>query len=306
MNPFHIRANGTVVEVWAGYRIQFEGMERHPWQKELKVELKQALSRVSISAGTPLSGYYDTTDPRSSDAENSLFTNALESMPRGVAMLRFERGPSAPPTAPVTVDLIGGHLHYYRYQVGGQWTTWQPDRTIAQWSRVPRRLPDDGSARPVWFALRDANAAGLITPVDQSLAAHATFGLRLTVHATNRGPRDAIRYSEKLVDGAIAAFHDDRCSDALVALLAPKLPKITEADLRRALEKPAGPLFSTPAILTNGGYLQISPDDERCIIGDVRIIKDSDGPCPELSGELFTVRPRDPATAASNPHHQPC
>jgi len=74
MNPFHIRANNTEVEVWTGYRIQFEGMERHPWQKELKVELKQALSRLPISAGTPLSGYYDTTDPRSSDAENSLFT----------------------------------------------------------------------------------------------------------------------------------------------------------------------------------------------------------------------------------------
>jgi hypothetical protein len=272
-------------------------MERHTWQKELKSELKQALSFLDIPTGMPLSGYYDTSDPRISDAENSLFTNALESMPLGVSMLRFERGTSEPPAAPVPVELIGGHLHYYRYEAGGQWTTWQPDQTIAQWSRVPRRLPDDGSARPVWFALRDANAAGHVPVIEHRLADDATFGLRLTVHATNRGPRDAIRYSEKLVDGAIAAFHDDRWSDALVAILAPKLPGIPGAALRQVLEQPVGPLFSAPAIRTKGGYVQISPDDERCIVGEVTITQDSRGPWPELSGELFTVRPFDPSAS---------
>lgn len=293
MNPYFLHASGTVVEVWSGYRIQFKGMERHPWQKELKSELKQALSSLSIPAGVPLSGYYDTTDPGIGDPENSLFTNSIESMPRRVSMLRFERGTYSPVLPPVPIDLVGGHLHYYRYEVGRRWTRWQPHQTIANWDRIPRRLPDDGSARPVWFAVLDAIASGLVSTRDHRLAPHVPFGVRLIVHATNRGPRDAIRYSERLVDGTIAAFHDDRYSGPLVAILARKLPGITENDLRRALDCPARPLFSTPAIKTNGRYVQISPNDERCIIGEVTITKDSNRQWPELSGELFTVRPAD-------------
>ena len=142
--------------------------------------------------------------------------------------------------------------------------------------------------------MRDANAAGHVTAIEHRRADDATFGLRLTVHATNRGPRDAIRYSEKLVDGVIAAFHNDRRSDALVATLTPKLRGVTAGALGQVLEQPAGPLFSLPAIRTKGGYVQISPDDERCIVGEVTITRDSLGPWPELSGELFTVRPFDP------------
>ena len=36
-------------------------------------------------------------------------------------MLRFERGAAVPPEPPVPITLIDGHLHYYRYQVGGQY-----------------------------------------------------------------------------------------------------------------------------------------------------------------------------------------
>ena len=163
MKPFFVRAADTRVEVWSGYRIQFGGMERHAWQTVLKAELKEALSRLAMPVGAPFAGCYDSTDPGIADAENSLFTNLLESMPGGVSLLRFERGAVAPPAPPVPIALIGGHLHYYRYQVGGQWTRWEPDETIARWDRLPRRLSDDGSARPVWFALRDANADRLVS-----------------------------------------------------------------------------------------------------------------------------------------------
>jgi hypothetical protein len=158
-------------------------------------------------------------------------------------LLRFERGTTAPPTPPVPIDLIGGHLHYYRYRVGGEWTKWEPGETLARWHRLPRQLPDDGSARPVWFALRHANADRLVSISGDGLEPRANFGLRLTVHATNRGPRNAISYSEKLVDGTIAAFHNDRCSDVLSSVLAPKLPGVTDEELRRALNHPVGPLL---------------------------------------------------------------
>src|ERR1700757_2995683 len=132
MQPFVIRGTDNEVEVWAGYRIQFGGMERHDWQKGLKAELKEALSQLDMPAGVAFTGFYDSTDPRIADTENSLFTNLLESMPRRVSLLRFEQGRAGLPTPPVPIDLIGGHLHYYRYSVGGQWTTWEPAETLAR------------------------------------------------------------------------------------------------------------------------------------------------------------------------------
>lgn len=302
MKPFFVRPTDTVVEVWSGYRIQFGGMERHAWQTVLKAELKAALSCLAFPVGAPFAGYYDSTDLGIADAENSLFTNVRESMPRGVTSLRFERGAGVPPAPPVPVDLVGGHLHYYRYQIGGPWTGWEPDETLARWDRLPRRLAANGSARPAWFALREANAAGLVSISGEALEPATNFGLRLIVHATKSGPRDAISYSEELVDGTIAAFHSDRSSHALFAVLAPKFPGVTDLELRRALDHPVGPLLTTSAIQTNGGRVQISPADERCVVGELTIRQDSTVRWPELSGELFTVRRSTPlGTMRSDP-----
>ena len=141
MEPYAIRATDSKVEFWSGYRIQFDGMERHAFQKVLKAEVKEALGRLVRPPGSAFSGYYDSTDLRPSDTENSLFTNLLETMPGGVRFVRFERGFSSPPAPPLPIDLIGGHLHYYRYHFGGSWIAWQADRTLARWDRIPRRLP---------------------------------------------------------------------------------------------------------------------------------------------------------------------
>jgi hypothetical protein len=288
--PFYIRPADTTVEVWSGYRIQFGGFEKHDWQKVLKAELRQVFMSLAIPVGVPFAGYYDTTNPAVSDTENSLFTNLRESMPKGITWLRFEHGTGAPPRPPVQIDLVGGHLHYYRYEFGRQWTTWEPDQTLARWDRIPRRLAGDGSARPSWYSLRDANARALISLFTHILDAQANFGIRLTVHATKLGPRNAISCSEELIDGAIAAFHNDRYSDELFSALAPKFPGINAEALGRALDHPVGPLIATPAIHVTPGLLQISPADERCRLGELTIRQDSESPCPELSGELFTVR----------------
>jgi len=170
---------------------------------------------------------------------------------------------------------------------------WEPAETLARWERVPRRLSDDGSARPVWFALREANADRRFRAPEGNLELRTQFGLRLVVHATPRGPHNAISYSEKLVDGSIAAFHNDRYSPLLLSILAPKFSGVTEEELRRALDHPVGPLFETPAIRAKQGFVQISPADERCRVGELTIRHDSNSRWPELSGELFTIRQID-------------
>lgn len=301
VESFVVGATDTTVEVWSGFRIQFDrkGLPAH--HVRVKAELKMALLRLAIPVGAPFAGYYDTTDPRmvNTDTENSLFTNLPESMPGAVTSLRFERGVGAPPAPPAPIDLIGGHLHYYRYQVGGQWKTWEPDNTLARWDRCPRRLPLNDSARPFWFALRDAHAHGLVAISGHVLEPDINFGLRLTVHATRTGPFSALSSREQLIDGTLAAFHDDRFSDVLFSALTPKFPTITDDELRRALDHPLGPLFATPAIRTPN--VQFSPADDRCIVGEVTIRQDSTGRWPELSGELFTIRPTrttEPSVAA--------
>jgi len=293
MDPFFIRTVGTTVEAWSGYRIQFGGEERYAWQKVFKAELKEALAGLPIPPGTPFAGYYDTTNMAISDTENSLFTNLRGSMPRAVEALRFEHGIGTPPDPPAPIDLIGGHLHYYRYEVGGQWMKWEPDQTLARWDHIPRRLPGDGSARPVWYALRDANANGLISFSGYKLDPGARFGLSLTLHATGQGPRNAISYSEELVDGTIAAFHDDRYSEELLLAAANRFPGVTKEELRRAFEHPVGPLIGTPAIRATHGRIWISPADERCKLGELTIRKDSTSRWPELSGRLMTIRSID-------------
>jgi hypothetical protein len=300
MQPFDVRATDTTVEVWSGFRIQFDRPGLPACHTLVKAELKKALSGLAIPEGAPFAGYYHTTDPTIVDTENSLFTNLPESMPRGVTSLRFERSNSTPPASPVPIDLIRGHLHYYRYQVGGQWTAWEPGTTLARWDRCPRRLSANGSARPVWFALRDAHAHGRVDLPGEQLEPGMNFGLRLTVHATRTGPHNAISYCEQLVDGTIAAFHGDRYSDVLLSALAPKFPGVTDEELRRALDHPLGPLFATPAIRTKS--VQFSPADDRCIVGEVTIRQeDSTGRWPELSGELFTIRPKTARCRAACP-----
>ena len=289
MQPFVVRSTDTTVEVWSGFRIQFDRPGLAAYHALVKAELKQAFLSLVIPVGAPFAGYYDTTDPTNVDTENSLYTNVPESMPRTVTSLRFERGNAAPPAPPVSIDLIRGHLHYYRYQIGGNWTVWEPDKTLAHWKCCPRRFSATGSAGPVWFALRDAHANGLVTLTGEELEPGMNFGLRLTVHATRRGPRNAISYSEELIDGTVAAFHDDRYSDELFSALAPKFHGVTDDELRRVLNHPVGPLFATPAIRTPN--IQFSPADDRGIVGEVTIRQDSNGPRPELSGELFTIRP---------------
>ena len=132
MSHYVLRTGNTSVELWSGYRLQFDGQERHHWQKEAKAELKAALAALVATPGSAFSGYYDTTDPSSNDTENSLFTNVRETMPGGIRFMSFEQGIGSPPAAPTQIDLVDDHVHYYRYQTNCQWRDWEADQICAR------------------------------------------------------------------------------------------------------------------------------------------------------------------------------
>ena len=132
---------------------------------------------------------------------------------------------------------------------------------------------------------------GLIDVSGSALADAAPFGLRIVVHAIARGPRSAIAVSESLIDGTVAAFHSPADNPAAVAAaMARKLPGIAAGMLETlaAADSPR-PLFTTPAVTAWGSGVIISPADDRCYAGEVRIRPDAHGKVVELSGELFEL-----------------
>ena len=197
------------------------------------------------------------------------------------------RGPGHPAHEAARVD---------RYRLGGMWQWWEPAMPLARWHRVTRRVADDGSCRPVWLAMKQAAAAGQVEVLGPAPDDAAPFGLRITVHATARGPRRAVAISESLVDGIIAAFHAGASTAdaaATATALAPRLPGMTEAEIAAlAATQSPGPLFGASPFVIKGSYVQISPCDERCQAGQVTIVPGAEGPFMQISGELFTLRRR--------------
>ena len=302
MPPYVVRGVDQTVEVWCGKRIQPGKETADTWQAELKSEMREAFLQLGVRPGSLVAGCYNTTSPSvvDSDTENSLFTNMKETMPAALfTALRFERGTGMPPPEPTPIDLVSGYLHYYCYTVGGSWTTWEPDRVVARWRHIPRRIAVGAdTARPIWFALRQASADGQVCVLtDEPLSPAANFGVRINVHTTPSGSHRPTANSEFVIDGAIAAFHNDRLSDALTAALVPRLPGVTESDFRHAMSSLAGPLFETPAVsISATGAPQISPADHRCLLGEYTVDRDSESRWLEVSGELFTIRPTTSST----------
>ena len=101
---------------------------------------------------------------------------------------------------------VDGHVHYYRYEPTRAWRLWLPATPLARWTRVPRRLAHDGSARPMWLAMREALLRGAVEVLHPPVEEGTRFGVRIEVHAAARGPRSASAISEALIDGALCAL----------------------------------------------------------------------------------------------------
>lgn len=284
------------VEAWSGYQLQFGGQRRFAWQDAMAAELRQALAGLPGGPGSVLGARYLSTNPACCDVENRLFTNlGASSFPKNLAAIRFERGTGPPPPPPVPVVLAEGHLHYYSYRPGGTWRSWEPAQVLARWRRVTRHAIDDGSCRPVWLAMKTAAAAGQVEVLAAGPAPAAGFGVRVVIHATPRGPRHAPAVSEAVIDGVIAAFHaglgPGPAAVAVAAALAPRYTGMTGSEIEAlAAGSVPGPLFTSPAFVVKGNYVQISPCDERCQAGEVVIRPDADGQHVQISGELFAIR----------------
>jgi hypothetical protein len=292
--PYLLQASSAAVEVWSVYQIQFDGMRRHDWQAGLVGELKAALSGLAARSNQALTGTYATSLPGRCDAENRLFTNpGTATFPPGTLAIRWERG-TIPPPSPEPMADLGAGVHYYRYAVEPGFQVWAPDREVASWADVPRAIADDGSARPMWLALRSALVDGFVTLPAESVPEGSRFGLSLTLRAPMRGPRSAPALSEAIVDGVLCALHagaPDADSDRLSELLAARLPTVPREGLSELVrERPA--VFGGSPFLLGGRRIQLSPCDEFCDAGEVVIQPDPAVSTVHVSGRAFTLRPQ--------------
>jgi hypothetical protein len=112
--------------------------------------------------------------------ENRLFTNVGGALfPPGTTAIRWERTADLPP--PPQPVAASGPIHYYRYSPATEFRVWQPVTTLARWTGVPRPRADDGSARPMWLALRPALRDGAVALLAPPVPAGTRFGIRIEV-----------------------------------------------------------------------------------------------------------------------------
>lgn len=77
----------------------------------------------------------------------------------------------------------------------------------------------------------------------------------------------------------------------MAAAVAPRLAGVAESEIEAlAAGSVPGPLFTSPAFVVKGSYVQVSPCDERCQVGEVVIRPDAEGQHVQISGELFAIR----------------
>jgi hypothetical protein len=144
--------------------------------------------------------------------------------------------------------------------------------------------------------MKTAVAAGQVEVLAHEPALAADFGVRVVIHATPRGPRHAPAVSETVIDASSPPSMPDSAlapaAAAVAAALAPRFTGMTEAEIEAlaAGGSVPGPLFTSPAFVVKGNYVQISPCDERCQVGQVVIRPDADGHHVQFSGELFALR----------------
>jgi hypothetical protein len=215
VRPYFVRGDpgAGVVEAWSGYPLQFDGQRRFAWQDAMADELRQALSGLPVAPEAVLAGMYLSTDHARCEVENRPFTNpGTSGFAKGLAAIRFERGvgpvgPAGPagPAGPGRPH--GGPPALLRLPPWRGAAIVGAFRPAGPWHRVTRHAADDGSCRPVWLAMKVADAAGQVEVLAPRLPAGTVFGVRAVIHATFRGPRQAAAVSETVLDGMIAAFH---------------------------------------------------------------------------------------------------
>ncbi len=291
-------ADDDSLRVWTVKRLQF-GPDQSLWQKDLVARLETELQDLPLAEGDIFSAAFASDDRSRVDVENVLFYNVgLGSFNQVGPQLRFERSFEAPPPPPEQLSGPARYMHIYRGLAPTEgFQHWERlDSDVAHWENVPcTRVAGDRAGWHVWFAIHRAMAS---VERNARLADEAMeFGIELTIRtpdSVHGRPAEAVKGA---IDGSIASFQryppdSPRAREVATQLLSELAATgADEEKLIRYLTDEHSGLYPSPPFNANG-RAQLSPCDDRCVVGDLLVEVADDLERPMISGAIFPVTAR--------------
>ena len=195
-----VSAEHREVCLWSSVRLPFEPKG---WVREMRNELRVAVSALSTTPDEVLQALYLSTETGTFDVENVLFYNVGSGCfaPSTTNGLRFEQAQVAclpgEPKAPFS------HFHQYAPAPhDGAFLKCGEGRTIARWRISLGSAEALASAGAVWLALKQ----GMIE-VDRRSQPLERLSVRMKLTGPDPQRMKATSLVKPLIDGLISAFH---------------------------------------------------------------------------------------------------
>jgi len=142
----------------------------------------------------------------------------------------------------------------------------------------------------VWLAMRQHPE--LIAINRGPDIAPEVYGISIRVGSSNPRLPAPAGILEAVVDGCLASFHRDldiAHATQVADKLAAQLDGTGEQELLEGLTGSGPVLFTGPPFRRHPTFVQLSPCDERCMVGSLEVAHDGDHPRLALSGEIFAL-----------------
>jgi hypothetical protein len=282
-----------VVEGWLDKGLPFEpkGVDR-----EFRCALRRAIPQLSVAPGDVLHAVYASEVVANYDAENILFYNVGVGPFAGLTRLglRFERAYVTPPTSP---GALRPFRHYHRYWMSSRadrFRHWDKVQIVARFEAEPiTSMPELRAPSSIWHRVK---RSGTTIP-NSSAIVDQHFGVSITIRKPHNSALSLASIAKAVLDGVISAFHahDGTKLDDVSERLGAKL-RMAPADARCLLLDKRRDLLGTRRLIwptkKSIQSIQWNPADDRCVAVELLIDDTGTESGWELSGELFTVRPR--------------
>lgn len=285
------------VEFWSARRLPYDN--KHDWERRLIAELAERLQRL-VEDGSEdrvdrqwLRAVFASDDPIQCDAGNITYLNVgtrpYVTLGHRISLERWYEVPEEP----CHVAWATRYRYYHRYSLGpsAEPDRWRQAGSLAIWDGVPcGTLTDEQSARHVWLAMR--RHPDLISVERLTGAWSCAYGISVRVNASGGRLAMPAGILEAVIDGCLASFHRDGDREhaaRVAATLSMQLHATNERELLSALTAPDPTLFAGPPFRRHRTFVQLSPCDERCLVGSLEVAHDAAARGRSLTGEIFAI-----------------
>jgi len=264
--------------------------------KELRRELQEAIRSLPIQTDDILHATYTSSEDTFFDVENVLFYNVGTGCfaKAGGLGLRFERVFAAAPKSPTTLG--GSTLHHHRYETAprtGEFDHWDRGESLASWAVPSIHLRPQPSAALVWLSMKDG---GTIRTYGESISSEG-FGMTVNIHPPPGKALNLTAVIKPLLDGIIAALHvhDGSALEDISNRLAGRLPTSPALVAQALMDSQRAVLEPRRLVYPFQQFVQWNPADDLLVAADIKVDSIAGERPWSMSGELYSVQPKDPS-----------